>query len=89
MISFIRKNIHIQFFKKDIKPLGRWSLVYDEKLNRKGDLSNEDHCAPCGTYALQQQEKNIAKMRVFTRFNTTYVPGYKTFDDYIDYLENK
>lgn len=89
MISFIRKNIQIQFFKKNIKPLGRWSLVYNEKLNRNAHLSNKDYCGPGGTYAVQQQQKNIAKMRVFTRFNTTYVPGYKTFDDYINYLQNK
>ena len=89
MISFIQKNIQRQLFKKDVKPLGRWSLVYDEKLNRKADLSNEDHCCPCGTYALQQQQKNITKIKVFTRLNKQYIPGYKTFDDYIENLQNK
>ena len=36
-------------------PLGRWRL---EKCNthmiNKIDLSNEDHCGPCGQYALEK-----------------------------------
>lgn len=35
--------------------LGRWSLVHDEKLYRRTDLSNEDHCGPCGEYVLQKR----------------------------------
>jgi hypothetical protein len=31
------------------RPLGRWALEYrPDKLNRKIDSSNEDHCGPCG-----------------------------------------
>ena len=37
------------------KPVGRWGL---EKCNiqigRKADLANEDHCGPCGQYAIQK-----------------------------------
>ncbi len=30
--------------------LGRWSIVYCEtKINKKIDLSNEDHCGVCNT----------------------------------------
>ena len=37
------------------KPLGRWGLEYcNIKLNNKVDLSNEDHCGPCGKYALEK-----------------------------------
>jgi hypothetical protein len=37
------------------KPLGRWGLDYCKiKLNQKVDLSNEDHCGPCGKYALEK-----------------------------------
>ena len=29
--------------------LGRWNLDYcNKKINRKIDLSNTDHCGPCG-----------------------------------------
>lgn len=52
----------IEIFKRKlatypkIKPLGRWNLDYcDKKINRKIDMSNEDHCGPCGQY-------NIPKM---------------------------
>ena len=36
--------------KERIKPLGRWNLDYCNKMNQKVDLSNEDHCGPCGQY---------------------------------------
>lgn len=51
------------------QPLGRWSLIYNEKTYQRADLSNEDHCGPCGTYTLQQTEKNVPKMHVQTRIN--------------------
>jgi hypothetical protein len=39
------------------KPVGRWSLDYcNKKVNSKIDLSNEDHCGPCGQYALTKIE---------------------------------
>ena len=44
--------------------MGRWQIDYcNIKMNNKIDLSNEDHCGPCGNYALlkiedsQNQEK--------------------------------
>ena len=41
--------------KKIPKPLGRWGLEYcNIKINQKVDLSNEDHCGPCGEYALEK-----------------------------------
>jgi hypothetical protein len=34
------------------KPLGRWSYeTCHARLAQKIDLSNEDHCGPCGQYA--------------------------------------
>jgi len=31
--------------------MGRWNIDYcNKKINRKIDLSNEDHCGPCGQY---------------------------------------
>jgi hypothetical protein len=45
------------------KPVGRWNIDYcNIKTNKKVDLSNEDHCGPCGQYALQKiEEKNRRK----------------------------
>jgi len=48
------------FFKKFIpkelpKPLGRWRTEpCPRQMNKKIDLSNEDHCGPCGQYALKR-----------------------------------
>ena len=39
------------------KPVGRWNIEYcNSKINHKIDLSNEDHCGPCGQYALTKLE---------------------------------
>jgi len=39
----------------DKKVLGRWNIDYcDKRLNKKVDLSNEDHCGPCGQYILDK-----------------------------------
>ena len=51
----IIKNIIQKFIKDDKKILGRWNLEYcDKKMNKKIDLSNEDHCGPCGQYILDK-----------------------------------
>jgi hypothetical protein len=43
------------FVKDDKKILGRWNIEYcDVKVNNKIDLSNEDHCGPCGEYILHK-----------------------------------
>jgi len=40
------------------KPVGRWSMEEcNVKINARIDLSNEDHCGPCGQYALEKIEK--------------------------------
>lgn len=39
--------------KKSSLMLGRWGLEKcHRKLDRKIELSNEDHCGPCGEYIL-------------------------------------
>jgi hypothetical protein len=46
IIKYILKNF---FTKQKTLQLGRWNLDYcNKKINRKIDLSNEDHCGPCG-----------------------------------------
>jgi hypothetical protein len=35
--------------------LGRWRIEHcNTKINNKIDLANEDHCGPCGEYALEK-----------------------------------
>jgi len=48
------------------KTLGRWNIDYcNKKINHKIDLSNEDHCGPCGQYALTKLDlKNKNKSEV-------------------------
>ena len=41
--------------KNDKKILGRWNLdTCDKKIDYKIDLSNEDHCGPCGQYRIDK-----------------------------------
>lgn len=47
LIVLISKKL----FTNNTKPLGRWKIDYcNNKMNRKIDMSNEDHCGPCGQY---------------------------------------
>jgi len=45
-----------KLLQKDIsRPLGRWRIENcNMQMNNKIDLSNEDHCGPCGQYALEK-----------------------------------
>ena len=49
-------NIIKNIIKKELpRPLGRWRIEdCNVKTNNKIDLSNEDHCGPCGKYALDK-----------------------------------
>ena len=58
-------NIVRMLLPKEIpKPVGRWRIENcNTQLNHKIDLSNEDHCGPCGQYALEKLElKNNKKI---------------------------
>ncbi len=49
--TFIKKFLPIEL----PNPLGRWKIDYcNKKMNQKIDLSNEDHCGPCGQYAISK-----------------------------------
>jgi hypothetical protein len=53
-----------QIVIKEKKVLGRWTVENcDKRINRKIELSNEDHCGPCGQYML---EKTIPYKQVKT-----------------------
>ncbi len=52
VIELIRNKLSV---KEIPKPLGRWQLDYcTKKINNKIDLSNEDHCGPCGQYVVKK-----------------------------------
>ena len=53
IITFIKKLIQ----KEVPKPVGRWRIENcNVQMNHKIDLSNEDHCGPCGKYILDKIE---------------------------------
>ena len=58
IITIIKK-----FISKEMpKPVGRWRTENcNAQLNRKIDLSNEDHCGPCGQYVLEKIESKNNK----------------------------
>ena len=54
-------NIFNKIISKELpKPVGRWRVENcNKQIDSKIDLSNEDHCGPCGQYALEKLESNI------------------------------
>lgn len=54
-----------------IKPqLGRWNIDdCIKKTNRKIDLSNEDHCGPCGQYIIKEGVKSVEAVESYLKLN--------------------
>jgi hypothetical protein len=54
-MEFIKRFITKIKLKDIPMPLGRWRIEKcNTKIRNKIDLSNEDHCGPCGQYALEK-----------------------------------
>ncbi len=50
-MKLITNFINKFFVKQQVVELGRWNILYcQEKINKKIDLSNEDHCGTCYTH---------------------------------------
>ena len=50
--------------------LGRWNTVYNRNiLDKRVDLSNEDHCGPCGQYILQQNMPSSIPLKFVEKKN--------------------
>jgi hypothetical protein len=67
LVSLIKR-----FLPKEMpKPMGRWSNEYcDFKTNQRVDLSNEDHCGPCGQYAIyksNQTQSDKKKIKIISK----------------------
>ena len=59
-------KIWIKIMPKELpKPVGRWSIEQcNIKTNHKVDLSNEDHCGPCGQYLLKKLEPKNQTIKI-------------------------
>ena len=58
-MNFITTVIKKLAPKNISRPLGRWTIENcNVQMNRKIDLSNEDHCGPCGQYLLEKKDTN-------------------------------
>jgi len=56
-MKFITTIINIVKSNKIPPPLGRWGMEKCiTQISNKIDLSNEDHCGPCGQYALEKSK---------------------------------
>jgi len=56
-MKYLKQFVEKILPKKLPTPVGRWNIDYcNIKMNNKIDLSNEDHCGPCGQYALKKLE---------------------------------
>jgi hypothetical protein len=64
MYKFIYKISNRLFPKEMPKHLGRWNIEScDKKINYKIDLSNEDHCGPCGNYAVSVNKSSVSNTK--------------------------
>jgi len=72
-MKFITYIINKLIPKKIPIPLGRWRIEKcNTQISNKIDLSNEDHCGPCGQYALEKIKlKNdlIKDKKIITKIN--------------------
>ena len=61
-------NLTTESTKGAHSSLGRWNIDYCyKKINNKIDLSNEDHCGPCGQYALTKNDELRIKSNIEKR----------------------
>ena len=65
------------------KPLGRWNIEHcNKKINNKIDLSNEDHCGPCGQYAMSKIDVDT-EIKNKNKKNSNIEINYKKPDENI------
>lgn len=86
MLSILRESPLIREFARQIlreqkpPPLGRWNMESCPiKTTQKIDLANEDHCGPCGQYAIEKLEKIEKKMENRIREVEKKTDGLKDF----------
>jgi len=63
-MKYISKFINKLMTKEIPKKLGRWNIENcNKKIDNKIDLSNEDHCGPCGQYAINKIEMKMKDIK--------------------------
>jgi hypothetical protein len=66
--------------------VGRWRIENcNIKINRKIDLSNEDHCGPCGNYTLEKIENKTPYL--VEEFEDPRISGFKEIPNINQYLQ--
>jgi hypothetical protein len=61
-MKLLTNLINQLFVKKPVVLLGRWNIVYcEKKINKKIDLSNEDHCGTCSNNDMIKDNKKQIK----------------------------
>lgn len=55
-MNFFARITKRLFMPEQKKVMGRWTIDSNKKTDLKIDLSNEDHCGPCGQYMLEKKE---------------------------------
>lgn len=83
-ITNIITNIMAKLKTRDLpKPLGRWKIDYcNTKMSNKVDLSNEDHCGPCGQYSITkipQMDNNLRNKLLDNNTNNNTNNNIKTY----------
>ena len=52
---FMQRVFQLMRRQMEPMPLGRWTVDYcPKKMETKVDMANEDHCGPCGQYAMEK-----------------------------------
>ena len=63
-----KMKIRIDFSKKKIPILGRWSLHYDDAVAmKKADMTNEDHCGTCDKMRYDYIDNKDAAETIITK----------------------
>jgi len=64
-IFVILKNVLSYRGNQGTPLLGRWQLERcNNKLSHKIELSNRDHCGPCGDYAIKAPNKYVDNINI-------------------------
>lgn len=70
-MNSLRKTLRYILRKETPVMLGRWKIDYCQtQIANKVDMSNEDHCGPCGQYTF----KKIQVKQTLTSTNINKVP---------------
>lgn len=68
---FMQRVFQLMRRQMEPMPLGRWTVDYcPKKMETKVDMANEDHCGPCGQYAITKLT-NTTKPNQPTQTNPT------------------